>query len=320
MSGAASLFLLGLDSLVSGTPTEPQRQRAAKAIEQALPAQKTLEARYEIAKTKSQNNSEKQNEAIKTYNAAEQKRPDGKPEMVAAAAAAAAARKAALDLAQAQLDAADEDLAVKASVVTVKALHLKEASEGLGSSLEALANAGTASAKAMKASAGVLLSNIVALQTQINNGAVKAGDEMAVHLKLLAVWRQRAKDAVDKFSPAVAAWGATDSSATAVALKDSIALLLVNITALETELASYEAVATLAQVSFLQAQAARARAEGAEEVLAGVTGPAGSGADAIARIVDAGSRARREEESTRLALSQANLAQELRRRVLAQQQ
>lgn len=320
MGSPASLFLLGLDSLVSGKPTEPQRQRAAKAIEQALPAQKTLEARYEIAKTKSQNNSEKQNEAIKTYNAAEQKRPDGKPEMVAAAAAAAAARKAALDLAQAQLDAADEDLAVKASVVTVKALHLKEASEGLGSSLEALANAGTASAKAMKASAGVLLSNIVALQTQINNGAVKAGDEMAVHLKLLAVWRQRVKDAVDKFSPAVAAWGATDSSATAVALKDSIALLLVNITELETELASYEAVATLAQVSFLQAQAARARAEGAEEVLGGVTGPAGSGADAIARIVDAGSRARREEESTRLALSQANFAQELRRRVLAQQQ
>ena len=320
MGSSASLFLFGLGGLVSGQPTEPQRQRAAKAIEQAFPAQKTLEARAEIAKTKSTNNSEKQNEAIKTNNAAEQKRPDGKPEMVAAAAAAVAALKANLDLAQAQLDADNDDLAIETSVVTVKASNLGMASAGMDSSLGALANAGTASAKTMKASADVLLLNIVALQSQIKSGAVKAGDEMAVHLKLLALWRQRVGGAVDKFSPAVAAWGATDSSATAVALKNSIALLLANITALETELASYEAAATLAQVSFLQAQAARARAEGAEEVRAGVAGPAGSGTDAIARIVGAGNRSKREEESTLLALSQANFAQEMRRRVLAQQQ
>lgn len=318
MSGLASLFLLGLDGLVSGQPTEPQIRQAKAAAEQAIPAQKTLEARAEIAATKSKNNLEKQNEAIKTNNTAEQKRPEGKPEMVAAAAAAAAARKAALALEQAQLDAYNADLAVKALTVANRAFHLKEASKGLVSALESLANAATTSAKAMAASADELLLNVAALQKQISSGVVKAGDEMAIQLKLLAVWRLRVGDAVNKFSPAVAAWGATDNSATAVALKNSIAVMLDNITALEAELDSYEVAAALAQASFLAAQAARASAEGAEEVWAGVAGPAGSGADAIARIVDAGGQAKREEWGTLIALSQANFAQEMRRRVQAQ--
>lgn len=308
------LFLLGLGPLVAAKVVK-RKEKVKAEIKRNEPDKITLAQQATIALQKVQQAEFKLEAVIRTVTVAEAQAPNGKAAMVAAAEADVLARINMMTNAQIQLNADNDDLAVKGNVLEVKRAELESATDALNTAFLAwLGTDASEAAEKLKAQISLLTATAYALISQISGAPAKAGDDMAVHLSVLTLWKLRIQTALISYSTARAALAVgVLAPAVALAAAGATMVAVVNSTALSVD--DFVLTANTAQISSLMAANAQAQLDGANKALDALNAT-GSPRSALTGAAKEREDARAKASRAQRSAAMAALTQAMRQRTV----